>query len=34
MTRRCVGQRESDIQATPSEPQATFGTKVRNLRVR
>ena len=34
MTRRCVGQRESDMQATPSEPQATFGTKVRNLRVR
>jgi hypothetical protein len=34
MTRRCVGQRENDMQATPSEPQATFGTKVRNLRVR
>jgi len=33
-TRRCVGQRENDMQATPSEPQATFGTKVRNLRVR
>jgi len=33
-TRRCVGQRENDMQATPSEPQATFGTKIRNLRVR
>src|SRR3954451_6481283 len=33
-TRRCVGQRENDMQATPSEPQATFGKKVANLRVR
>ena len=33
-TRRCVGQRENDMQATPSEPQATFGAKVRNLPVR
>src|SRR5690348_15132439 len=34
LTRRCVGQREGEMQATPSEPQATFGTRVRNLRVR
>jgi Peptidase C13 family len=33
-TRRCVGQRESEMQATPSEPQATFWTNVRNLPVR
>ena len=31
---RCVRERESEMQATPSEPQATFGAKVRNLRVR
>jgi hypothetical protein len=34
MTRRCVGARERELQATPSEPQATFGAKVRNLPVR
>jgi hypothetical protein len=33
-TRRCVGARERELQATPSEPQATFGAKVRNLPVR
>lgn len=33
-TRRCVSGRESEMQATPSQPQATFGAKVRNLRVR
>ncbi len=33
-TRGCVREREGELQATPSEPQATFGAKVRNLRVR
>ncbi len=33
-TRSCVREREGELQATPSEPQATFGAKVRNLRVR
>jgi hypothetical protein len=33
-TRRCVSARERELQATPSEPQATVGAKVRNLRVR
>ena len=31
---RCVGERERRIAGDASEPQATFGTKVRNLRVR
>jgi hypothetical protein len=33
-TRGCVRDRERELRATPSEPQATFGAKVRNLRVR
>jgi hypothetical protein len=33
-TRGCVREQEGALQATPSEPQATFGARVRNLRVR
>ena len=33
-TRSCVGARERELQATPSEPQAAFGKQVRNLPVR
>jgi hypothetical protein len=33
-TQSCVRERENEMQATPSEPQVTFGAKVRNLRVR
>jgi hypothetical protein len=33
-TQRCVRERERELQVTPSEPQATFGAKARNLRVR
>ena len=33
-TRGCVREREGELLATPSEPQATFGAKVRNLQVR
>lgn len=33
-TRSCVRERERELQATPSEPQATFGAKVSNLPVR
>jgi hypothetical protein len=33
-TRRCVGGREQQLRATPSEPQAAFGARVRDLRVR
>jgi hypothetical protein len=33
-TRSCVGARERELQATPSEPQAVFGKQVRDLRVR
>lgn len=33
-TRSCVRGREGELGATPSEPQARFGAKVRNLRVR
>jgi hypothetical protein len=33
-TQGCVSARERELQATPSEPQATFGAKVRNLPVR
>jgi Peptidase C13 family len=32
-TRGCVREREGELQATPSEPQATFGANVRNLPV-
>ncbi len=33
-TQHCVREREGEMQVTPSEPQATFGAKVRNLQVR
>lgn len=33
-TRSCVGAREHELHATPSQPQAAFGATVRNLRVR
>ena len=33
-TRGCVGARERELQATPSQPQAAFGAAVRNLRTR
>jgi hypothetical protein len=33
-TRSCVRERERELRATPSEPQATFGAKVNSLRLR
>lgn len=32
-TRGCVREREGELHATPSQPQATFGAQVRNLRL-
>jgi hypothetical protein len=33
-TQHCVREREGKMQVTPSEPQAIFGAKVRNLQIR
>lgn len=33
-TKKCVIRHESDLEVVPSQPQATFGTAVRDLRVR